>query len=317
MFSLLMLSFVFIELLLFILLLCLLPRCYFIYRYWDFSKSTQRQYAYERSDHLVSLLCLFILATKIILLPFFVRLLDQLSERISGAMCGAGVLSANEFGVPVMQLKLAVVALSVLWLLLNKFDIDSACFAFLKKRYCCFFILAGLMLAEFVGEFLFFSGLDIHKVVLCCNAIFGVNKNNAFLLGLSTSQILVGFYVSFIFYGLAYFLKKKSVVLILTCLFSLFSYYSFTLFFCTYIYEIPTHQCPYCIFQADYYYIGYVVWGLLFSGLFIGASSIVCSYLTSQNTDALQKYAFISHCAFIVLCTYFVVSFYLRNGVFL
>ncbi|KPU82651.1 hypothetical protein JI57_03765 [Psychromonas sp. PRT-SC03] len=112
MFSLLMLGFVFIELLLFILLLSLLPRCYYIFRYWDFSKSTQKQYSYERSDHLLSLLCQFILATKIILLPFFVHLLDQLSDRISGAMCAAGVLSANEFGVPLMQLKLVVIGVS-------------------------------------------------------------------------------------------------------------------------------------------------------------------------------------------------------------
>ncbi len=312
-----MLGFSFIELILFVLLLSILPRCYLILRYWDFSTTTPAQYRYENADHFVSLICKFILLTKIMLLPAFVELLDGLSGKIAGAMCAAGVLNANPYGVPLMLLKLSVIGMSILWLMLNKADIENGTFAFIKKRYRCFVVLSVLMLAEFTAEFLFLSQLEMHKVVLCCNAIFGVNANNSVLFDLTIDSMVKGFYLSFLLYLLAYWCRQKVVVFVLTFVFTGFAYYSFILFFSTYVYEIPTHQCPYCIFQADYYYIGYLVWGLLFSGTFAGLAGIACHYLTLQDTLKVQKYAVISHCLFVLLCSYFVGSYYWRNGVFL
>jgi hypothetical protein len=37
-------------------------------------------------------------------------------------------------------------------------------------------------------------------------------------------------------------------------------------FICLYIYELPTHHCPFCILQKEYGYIGYVLYIALFGG---------------------------------------------------
>jgi hypothetical protein len=37
-------------------------------------------------------------------------------------------------------------------------------------------------------------------------------------------------------------------------------------FICLYIYELPTHHCPFCILQKEYGYVGYVLYIALFGG---------------------------------------------------
>jgi hypothetical protein len=37
-------------------------------------------------------------------------------------------------------------------------------------------------------------------------------------------------------------------------------------FICLYIYELPTHHCPFCILQKEYGYVGYVLYITLFGG---------------------------------------------------
>ena len=40
-----------------------------------------------------------------------------------------------------------------------------------------------------------------------------------------------------------------------------------------YIYELPTHHCPFCIIMQDYHYIGYLLYLLLFGGVVTGMGS--------------------------------------------
>ena len=42
--------------------------------------------------------------------------------------------------------------------------------------------------------------------------------------------------------------------------------------FCLYIYELPTHHCPFCILQKEYGYIGYVLYAALLGGAVPGLS---------------------------------------------
>ena len=66
-----------------------------IVRYFDFGQDTPLQYALERRSYLASIIVQFALALKIGLLFYFVFALDKLSNIIPGAMCAAGVVTAN------------------------------------------------------------------------------------------------------------------------------------------------------------------------------------------------------------------------------
>jgi hypothetical protein len=41
-------------------------------------------------------------------------------------------------------------------------------------------------------------------------------------------------------------------------------------FICLYIYELPTHHCPFCLLQKEYGSIGYLLYATLFGGAVAG-----------------------------------------------
>ncbi len=69
--------------------------------------------------------------------------------------------------------------------------------------------------------------------------------------------------------------------------------------------------------QSEYYYVGYLLWGSLFMGTYIGLSDAV-STLWLGKTDVKSKKMVISLLSvFVLLCTAYVAVYYLRNGVLL
>ncbi len=53
-------------------------------------------------------------------------------------------------------------------------------------------------------------------------------------------------------------------------IFFLVSCVAFISFISVYIYELPTHHCPFCVLQREYGYIGYPLYGLLLTGVVSG-----------------------------------------------
>ena len=41
-------------------------------------------------------------------------------------------------------------------------------------------------------------------------------------------------------------------------------------FFCLYIYELPTHHCPFCLLQREYGFVGYPLYATLLGGAIAG-----------------------------------------------
>jgi hypothetical protein len=60
-------------------------------------------------------------------------------------------------------------------------------------------------------------------------------------------------------------------------------------FFCLYYYEIPTHHCPFCLLQPEYGRIGYLLYGLLISGVVAGCGGGVISLY--RQRPSLKKVA--------------------------
>ncbi|MCD8478146.1 MAG: hypothetical protein LRY68_09925, partial [Sulfurospirillum sp.] len=54
-----------------------------------------------------------------------------------------------------------------------------------------------------------------------------------------------------------FMVKNSAVYLFSNLLFLFFAIVSLILFFSTYVYELPTHHCPFCLLQSDYYGVGY------------------------------------------------------------
>jgi hypothetical protein len=58
-------------------------------------------------------------------------------------------------------------------------------------------------------------------------------------------------------------------------------------FFCLYYYEIPTHHCPFCLLQSEYGRIGFLLYGLMITGVITGSG---CGLLERyKNIQALVE----------------------------
>ncbi|RLA75705.1 MAG: hypothetical protein DRG11_00450 [Epsilonproteobacteria bacterium] len=286
-----------------------------IIRYWDFGKSTTTQYSLEKKNYLVATIIFFVVVVKIVLFLFFINSLDGLSVIVPGAMCAAGIVNANEYGTILLIFKLFTLFGFGIWIVLNKLDIQALDYPYLIKKYYLFVLLFVFICLEFIVEILYFTNISIQQPVLCCSAVF-VDEHSVSSI-FDIENILLLFYICYVVLLVSNIVKNSLVSFLGGLLFLVLSYFSVTYFFGTYIYELPTHKCPFCMLQKEYFYIGYVLWMSLFLGVFFSISPYIIKLLTKKELVFGYKLAAIFNTIFVLLCSYFVVEFYIRNGVFL
>lgn len=285
---------------------------------WDFESFTPFQFALERQAYLVSTIILFVFLMKFVLVVYFIFSIDTLSLLLPGAMCGAGVIKANVYGSYLLILKLLILFLLTLWLYVHFYDMHTKNHQWFKQKSWLFSFIFVFIALELGLDFSYFSNIDTHLPVSCCSALFGqLEGANPLPFGLNISLLLVLFYLLYFLVVLT--LKiGYSVLYILTNIFFVYiAYYTVVYFFGTYIYQLPTHKCPFCMLQAEYAYVGYLLWVSFFMGTYMGLSNAISTLWLGKNNLKSQKIVVWLLSLFVLLCTAYVLVYYLRNGVLL
>lgn len=283
-----------------------------IYLFWDIDATSQKQYRLERESFLATTIIKFIFSVKIPLFLFFIFTLDKISTVLKGAMCGAGVVDATHYGIYLMILKILNIYLFAFWLKLNFWDIKDINQPYTKKKSLFFIFLFLLLLLEIVLEFLMFNAIEIDKIVSCCGSIYSNSSSSVLssIFLIDYKIILTVFYSNFLLMFVFY--KNRYVYSILNLVFIVISLVSLILFFSPYIYELPTHHCPFCILQKDYFYVGYFIYTFLFIGTFYG---VLVAFFDDYKSSF--KISLLFNLLYVILLSSFVVLYYIKNGVFL
>lgn len=285
---------------------------------WDFNSFSPIQFKLEKEAYLVNTIASFIFLLKFFLLIYFVFTIDSLSILISGAMCGAGVITVNEYGTPLLILKISIIALLIFWLYIHLYDMNTKNYLYFKKKSWVFLTIFIFVLFELLLDFKYFSSIDTTLPVSCCSTLFGqLEGANPLPFGLNINMLLILFYLIYFLVILTLNLNYKCLYILSNTLFLYISYYSVVYFFGTYIYQLPTHKCPFCMLQSDYFYIGYLIWGSLFIGTFLGISDAISSLWLKKPTLKHKKIVTHLLSLFVLLCTTYVAIYYLKNGVLL
>ena len=167
-------------------------------------------------------------------------------------------------------------------------------------------------------DFAYFGNIDIHQPVSCCSALFGqLEGANPLPFGLDTKTMLILFYSIFVTLAILILTRQDITALIFSGLFLYISYYSVVYFFGTYVYELPTHKCPFCMFQKEYHYIGYLIWGSLFGGVFLTADSILCKKVLNVDTSKSKRYGLLLISVFVFTVSAVVLIYRFQNGAWL
>jgi hypothetical protein len=311
-------AFLFIESILFLLFLYALYPTVQILKSWNFNSTEPLQYKLEKKNYLVATILFFVIIIKILLFVFFISSLDKLSNIVPGAMCAAGIVGANEFGNILLFLKIFLIFLFGVWLIIDKLDLIAKNYPYVKTKYALFLFLFIVLLFEYSLDIAYFSNISLETPVLCCSVVFGASEAlNGLPFGLNTTLLVILFYLVFLLILTSNVAKNTLLSFMANFVFLFVGYFSLTYFFGTYIYELPTHKCPFCMLQKEYYYIGYILWSTLSLGVFFGIVPFILQLTTKKLIPIFHTLSIVFNTIFVLLCTYFVVGYYIKNGVFL
>ena len=187
-----------------------------------------------------------------------------------------------------------------------------------KEKSWLFSFIFLLIVLELALDYAYFYHIDTHLPVSCCSALFGqLEGANPLPFGLDIGLLLLLFYLLYALVLLSIKTKQTLLYILANLLFVYIAYYAMVYFFGTYIYQLPTHKCPFCMLQAEYYYVGYLLWFALFMGTTMGLSNAIALLWLKQNHPQSQRYVGYLLSFFVLLCSSYVAVYYFENGVFL
>jgi hypothetical protein len=247
---------------------------------WDETSAGEKQLQLERKTYLVSSILGHMLVIELASLFLFIAVANQLHTFFTGAMCAAGVLNASVYGYATLALKTASFIACGVWLVINYVDARGYDYPLIRFKYVFLLGLCVLLVAETVVQTRFLLGLDPQIITSCCGTLFNervrqVAAGMAHLPAVTAAEIFYAGMLLTLAAGIHCGLTGRhdglygllSVAVLPLSLVALISY------FCLYVYEMPTHHCPFCMLQKEYHFVGYFLYLFLLVGAIAGASA--------------------------------------------
>jgi hypothetical protein len=267
-----------------------------VMHHWDFQSSSAYQLSLERKTYLISTLMNYVLGFQIISALLFIYTLEDIHKLFVGAMCATGSLNANPVGWTALLSKITVCFTAGFWLVLNYLDQKAVDYPFVRLKYSLLLLLLPIIIFDSVLQYRYFLGLDPDIITSCCGSLFsssgtGVASSIAGLPVLPSMVLFFSGSILVIIISLLSLLSEKSFLRALLFLcnaaFLFIALASVVSFISMYIYELPTHHCPFDILQKEYGYIGYPLYLSLFCGVFFGLLPGI--FLATGRVPSLQK----------------------------
>lgn len=237
-----------------------------ILRTWDPSSSSEDQLALERRTYLVSALVAVALWIEIASALLFIHTADDLHELFVGAMCATGSLNANPIGWWVLATKASMVLLFPMWLALNRLDQRAGDFPVVRLKYALLVVLTPVALVDLVLQVLYFRGIRPDIITSCCGSLFSEGSDSvtgdvASWPASSTmplfAAVSVVFVVALVWARLTKYPASRVVAAVMAPLALVAGSIAVISFVSVAYYELPTHHCPFDLFQEGNHYVGY------------------------------------------------------------
>jgi hypothetical protein len=256
---------------------------------WDPKCADEEQLQLERRTYLVSTLVNYALGFTVFSLFIFLYTVDDMHPLFVGAMCATGTLNANPIGWQVLIIKLALALLAALWVVVNHYDMQAEDFPLVKVKYLALILLLPLVIADLYLQLSYFLGLNPEIITSCCGSLFSSSGAGvaADLSGWPPRSMMIIFYAGLAIYSGLLFVNLycrwpvlRYLLALVSCSFLLVSLASVVSFISLYIYELPTHHCPFDMLQQGSNYIGYPLYLGLVGATFCG---IVPAFLEGMS----------------------------------
>ena len=237
-----------------------------VLRGWDPSSASENQLTLERWSYLVSVLVNVALWIEIGSSLLFIHTVDDLHELFVGAMCATGSLNANPIGWWVLASKAAMVLLFPIWITLNRLDQRAGDYPVMRLKNALLLALTPIALADFILQLRYFRGIEPDIITSCCGSLFSESSDKvmgdvASLPAAATLPLFAAasaiFLVALLWARLGLSPVPRIAVTALSPLVLVMGIIAIISFISVAYYELPTHHCPFDLFQGENGYVGY------------------------------------------------------------
>lgn len=251
-----------------------------VLRHWDYDSHAARQLTLERRTWLVSVVMNYALGFGAASLFLFLFTVDDLHGLLVGAMCATGSLNANPIGWYALLVKVLLLFAGGGWIVLNRIDQSAEDYPLVRLKYGVLLLMAPLAAGDFCLQALYFAGIRPDVITSCCGSLFTAAGTTlaSTVTAFPPLATLRAFYAGAAAYGAIglgcltrwnkpwrYAFGASSAALLPLSVAAVISVLSL------YIYELPTHHCPFDILQGGYGFVGYPLYAALLGGCFFGA----------------------------------------------
>ncbi len=279
-----------------------------VVRFWDPGVDTEQQIRLEERVWLAATLVQFGLVVQIVSALIFVYAADYFATILTGAMCAAGSLTANAYGLPALGVKLITIFLAGLWIVVHRLDIGRETFPFTRLKSFWLMILLPLLIGDALLVFLYLANLEPDIITSCCGIIFGEKDTDGFsLFDLSSSVPLLissgALIVAIVLCSRLLMTARHGgdrrrraggwVITIAWLLFYLLALLLITVLVSPYIYGLPHHRCPFDLLQYPYASLGLPLYLFLHAAVFCGMSGGTAVILSGREGETPPHASFI------------------------
>lgn len=291
--------------------LCLFARAAWValrvLRFGHVGATSEGQLALERQAELSATAARVGAVVQVLALLLTVVVADRMTASVRGAMCGYGVVHANEAGPWSVGATLGAALLAGAYWQLLRLDQAHRSLALLRPVSWLALVLACASALDFGFVLQWLGGLDLTAVASCCSS--GADAAGESLARGAGGEGRVGATVAALVavpgaLGASIWAARgggrrggrgralAAGALSLAALPAAAA--AVVLEVAPHVYEVPQHRCPYCLFRADVWGIGYPLFGALFVAavLALGASAGALLTLGSrEDRDPFPAFA--------------------------
>lgn len=264
---------------------------------WDSKSDGEAQLKLEALAELMMLLLSFGMILTITSLFLLIFTAEALAPFLTGAMCGFGVFTANNYGSWLLIVKLALSVLAALWIIFNVIDRTNPNQPYLKKKFMMIPLLGIINLFSLGLTYFWLTAMNPDTLVSCCGDLF--NGEAQFILPAifswftdvkQLSILYISLMVLHLLFGLFSLKRKKTFILFPFSAISILpvGILVIVLIISTYAFENPVHRCPFCLLQeADAVLHLLIVFGLWLSTV-TGIGTLFFSVLKEEVTASIR-----------------------------
>jgi hypothetical protein len=272
-----------------------------ILRYAHHEAASEGRLALERQAELAATLVKVGALAQLMCCVLSVLAADRLSSAIRGAMCGYGVVDQNRWGWVSIGSTIVVSALAGVLLQLFALDRRVRGLDLMRPLAAGCLALAPLVALDWGLAGAWLTRLDLSIVVSCCSTTLDEahREGLAYWQGprlLAAWGAVGGIAVATAAAVVAFRRPRRSIVAMaggLALAVAPFALAAVTLEVAPHVYEVPQHLCPFCLFKADAFFIGYPIFGAIFLAVVWGVGAAAGALVSSGEhaRDAFPAFA--------------------------